>query len=84
MVDVLIKLVIGRFVALLWHGIATILLIFGKTPLVQIEVDPRLAFDLRNEQFESIDTWWVSTTVRHTCYSSVISFLVVFWSMSRG
>lgn len=61
MVDGLMKLVTGRFIALVWHGIATILLIFGKTPLIQIEVDPSLSADLRGQQFDSIDTWWEST-----------------------
>ena len=57
MVDGLIQLVVSRFVALVWHGIATIVLIFGKTPLIQIEVGPSLTTDARDEQFEHIDTW---------------------------
>lgn len=63
MVDGLIQLVAGRFMALVWHGIATIALICGKTPLIQIELDPSLTGDLRNEQFEFIDTWWVLTSM---------------------
>eukprot|EP00903_Cladosiphon_okamuranus_P012521 g11724.t1 len=57
MVDGLMQLVAGRFLALVWHGIATVVLILGKTPLIQIEVDPGATVDLRIEQFEYIDTW---------------------------
>lgn len=77
MVNGLMKLVIGRFMALGWHGIATFLLIFGKTPLIQIELDPRLTIDLRDEQFENIDTWWVfNTLARYSvdfCVSTKVS-----------
>lgn len=69
MADGMIPVVTGRFVALVWHGIATIALIFGKTPLIQIEVDPAATIDLRIQRFEYIDTWWVLITV--SCYSAV-------------
>lgn len=77
MLDGLIQLVAGRFVALVWHGIATIVLILGKTPLIQTELDPTLTADLRDEQFEHIDTWWVLALL----YSAMHCF---FLSMSRS
>ena len=62
MVDGLVRLVIGRFVTLISHAIVTIVLVYGKTPLIQIELDPSLTMDLRDEQFDGIDTWWVLST----------------------
>lgn len=57
MVDGLLQLVTSRFLVLLLHAVATILLFYGKTPLVQIELDPDQGEDDRKEQYEYIDTW---------------------------
>lgn len=57
MVDGLVQLVTGRFLALLLHAVATMLLFYGKMPLVQIVLDPTQAEDDRKEQYEHIDKW---------------------------
>lgn len=54
-VDGLVKLVGGRFLALTSHVVATALLFFGKTPLVQIDLDTPQTMD----QYEYTDNWWV-------------------------
>ncbi|CAM9553588.1 unnamed protein product [Ectocarpus sp. 6 AP-2014] len=51
--DGLVKLVSGRFLALTSHVVATVLLFFGKTPLVQIDLDTPQTMD----QYEYTDTW---------------------------
>ncbi|CAM9474679.1 unnamed protein product [Pylaiella littoralis] len=57
MVDGLVQLITGRFLVLLLHAVTTMLLFYGKTPLVWIELDPNQADDDRKEQYEYIDRW---------------------------
>lgn len=57
MIDGMVKLLAARFLALVWHFVATCALFYEKVPLIQIELDLAKTEEERMKQYQHIDTW---------------------------